>query len=112
MAQESFYVRFFWLAVTAILAWTGVAMSFGMTMRTDMSVIRVQMDAMQAGITKMELSLIDGTRNRYTSDNAAQDRATVNRQIDANTEWNRKQDEELKQLAVWRAAVQAKIDAR
>ena len=112
MAQESFYVRFFWLAVTAILGWTGGVVVFGMTMRTDISVMRVQMDAMQASVTKMELSLLDGTRSRYTSDNAAQDRATVNRQIDANTEWNRKQDTELKALEVWRAGVQPKLDAR
>lgn len=105
MATETMYTRLFWILVAAIVGGVGSVIVFAFGVRSDVNIMRVQLDGLSVKFEEVKLDMRQRTELRYTSLDAAKDR-------DAFTAWNRDQDKQINDLQVWRAAIQQQLQDR
>ena len=101
-----------WVAgIAAVLITTGLIALF--TILWAMHSTQIRMEETLNGFTKrldsMEVRLSDGTSKRYTSDNAAVDRAGVMDLISGLIKRNDAQDEELSKLREFKARAEERL---
>lgn len=91
--------------IIGLLTWGGSKL---VAIGEDNAGMKVQLGSMEQAISQVQATIAAGTADRYTGTAAAQDRAAMLELIKQNSDWNRKQDDSLRDLEIWRARQEGK----
>lgn len=79
------------------------SIGFAMQMNAQLAGLAVRVEGLALDVAELKTSIVDGTRQRYTSEDASRDRDSVTAEIRTLRDEAAKREERIRSLELWRA---------